>query len=233
LPYAKFSGHKAKLYNVRNFRYATEDTYVPDYYDRVYDLTRLSGVDFIVVPFPRVPALAHTMLSFVFADGNNLAVSVEARLEKGERYSPLRGTLRQYELMYVVADERDVIPLRSEHRHLDVYIYRTKATPEEAREMLASVLERVNQLARQPEFYHTLTNNCTTNLVAHVNKIRPGRVAYGWQLLFNGHSGRLAYDLGLLDTNQPFEQTQQLAWANQRIRQARTSGNFSEEIRRF
>ena len=232
LPRAQRRGDKVKVYQVRNFRYASADTFVPDYYDRVYDLDKLAGVDFVVVPFRRARSLAHTMLSFVFEDGNNLAVSVEARLERGESYSPLGGALNQYELMYVVADERDVIPLRSEHRDSDVYIYRTKATPEEARQLLADVLDRVNRLAQRPEYYHTLTNNCTTNLLAHVNKIRPGRVAYGWQVLFNGHSDRLAYDLGLLDSDKPFEQTRRLAWSNDRVRQALATDGFSAQIRR-
>ncbi len=135
-----------------------------------------------MVPFESMPAVAHTMLSFELArpDGksDHLAVSVEVRKEKHETYNPVKGSARQYELMYVVADERDVIRQRTNYRHENVYLYRTTATPEVSQQLLADVLGRVNQLAKKPEFYDTLTNNCTTNIVRHIDRVRPNRVTY-------------------------------------------------------
>ncbi|HTN77324.1 MAG TPA: DUF4105 domain-containing protein, partial [Pirellulaceae bacterium] len=190
---ADISGNEATIHNVRNCRYLSEDDYVLDYYDKSYDLSKLTSVDFIVVPFKEAPSLAHTMLSFGFQEQEFLAISVEARLEKGESYSPLKGATEQYELMYVIGDERDLIPLRTEHRDVDVYVYRTKVVPEEARAMFVDMLERANKLARQPEFYDTFTNNCTTNIVDHINHLRPSLIAYTYQILLPGHSDRLAY----------------------------------------
>ena len=171
LPSAEFRGDFVLLRDVRNFRYVSDDVYVPDYYDRTYDLNLIRSVDFIVVPFKVTPVLAHTMMSFGFDDDQYVAVSVEARREAGERYSPLFGAANQFELIYVVADERDVIPLRTKHRQDPTYVYRTKATPEQARALFVDVMKRVNKLKTDPEFYNTLTNNCTTNIRRHVNRI--------------------------------------------------------------
>ena len=188
--------------------------------------------DFIVVPFKDAPNLAHTMLSFGFDDGHYLAVSVEVRLEEGESYSPVKGALRQYEIMYVVADERDLIQLRTQHRKADVYVYRTRATPDQARSLLMDMMQRVNQLAEKPEFYNTFTNNCTTNIVLHINHLRPGRVPYDIRVLLPGQSDRLAYDLGLLDTKVSFEETKLAARVNNLAEIHRDHPDFSQLIRR-
>jgi hypothetical protein len=146
LPRAEFSGDRLKVYNIRNFKYVTEDEYILDDYDETFDLNKLQSVDFILVPFKAAPSLAHTMLSFGFDDGRRLAVSVEVRLEEGESYNPVKGAMRQYEVMYVVGDERDLIKLRTQHRKSDVYIYRGKAAPEQARSLLVDIMQRVNKL---------------------------------------------------------------------------------------
>jgi hypothetical protein len=201
LPYAQLNGNQLTIRNVRNCQYLSEDDYIVRHYDKTVDLNRLQSVDFLVVPFKDTPSLAHTMLSFGFNDQDYLAVSVEVRREVGETYSPIKGALRQYELVYIVADERDVIALRTQHRDDDVYLYRTRATPEQARTLLLDVMARVNKLATQPEFYDTFSNNCTTNIVAHINRMKPGRIPVNIGVLLPGYADRLAYDLGLLDTN--------------------------------
>jgi len=218
--------------NIRDFRYVDEETFVRNYYDRTYDLRDLESIDFIVVPFKDKPNLAHTMLSFGFVDDQYLAVSVEARLEAGENYESLKGFINQFELMYVVADERDVIPLRTKHREVDVYVYRAKSDPRLARAMFTDVMERVNQIADQPEYYNTLTNNCTTNIREHVNRLRPGRVPWDWRVLLPGHSDRLAYDLGLLDTHRSFEETRQRAKITEVANAHLEAADFSVLIRR-
>src|SRR5439155_738653 len=135
----------AVVHNVRNCHYESADDFVVDWYDKRVRLADARTVDFIVVPFKESPLLAHTMLSFGFADDYHLGVSVEIRRELGEAYSPIKGGLRQYELMYVLGDERDLIELRAIHRHDTVYLYRTKATPQQAAALLADVLDRVNK----------------------------------------------------------------------------------------
>jgi hypothetical protein len=164
LPRATLAGDKVTVHDLRNFSYRTVSDYVPHYESRTYDLNKLDSVWFMVERFGDTPGIAHTLLSFGFGD-EYVAISVEIRKERGETYSPLKGLLRQYELMYVVADERDVIGLRTNFRRDPVYLYPVKTTPEKMRRVFVEMITRANKLAAEPEFYNTLTNNCTTNIV--------------------------------------------------------------------
>ena len=153
LPSVDIRGNQVVVHNVRNCKYFANDVYMVDYYDKTIDLNRVRGVDYIVVPFDGMPALAHVMLSFQIdgADGkpDHLAVSVETRKEKNEKYNPVKGSINQYELIYVVADERDVIQYRTVYNGEHVYLYHTTASPEAAQALLVDVLNRVNQLAKR------------------------------------------------------------------------------------
>lgn len=232
LPAAEFAGTRVTVRNIRNFEYVTANDFVPRYYDRTFDLRDVESVDYLVVPFETAPLLAHTMLSFGFRGGQQLVTSVEVRLEEGESYSPTLGAMRQFELMYVLADERDAIRLRTEIRKDNVYMYRVNASPEQARDMLVDVLDRVNKLQDEPEFYDTLTNNCTTNIVAHVNRLSPNRVPYDLRVLMPGMSAQLAYDLGLLDQSVPFDELARRANITQLARLYARDPDFSRQIRR-
>ncbi len=233
LPYAiGLPGGKVNVRNVRNNLYLSENDFVPRYYDRTFRIDDIRNVDFIVVPFQGNEYMAHTMLSFGLADGSYIGVSAEIRTEKGEEYSPILGFTRQYEITYVVADERDIVRLRTRHRDADVYVYRTVATPEQSQALFLDVMERVNQLARQPEFYHTLANNCTTNILDHVNRIKQQKLSYNWRILLPGYSAEYAYEEGLLDNSVPFEQLKQRAWINDLADQHFEDPQFSNLIRR-
>jgi hypothetical protein len=227
---AEIQGEEVLIRNIRNCQYATANDYVVNYYDRKVRLDELQTVDFIVVPF-KTKSLAHTMLSFGLSDGTYLCVSAEIRRELGEAYSPLLGVSNQFELYYLVADERDVIRLRTRYRDAEVYVYPTVATPENTRELFLDVMRRANQLATRPEFYHTVTNNCTTNIVAHVNKLQPQRVPFAWQVLLSGNSAKYAYDLGLLDNRLPFEELQEMAKVNVLVDENFDAADFSKRIR--
>jgi len=139
--------------------------------------------------------------------------------------------LKQYELMYVVGDERDLIKLRTNYRKDDVYLYPVRATAEQRRTLFVSMLRRANALRERPEFYNTLTNTCTTNIVRHVNEISPRRVPLSFKVLLPGYSDQLAYDLGLIDTDLPFEQARQRYRVNARALQFADSARFSTLIR--
>ncbi|HEY3393972.1 MAG TPA: DUF4105 domain-containing protein [Lacipirellulaceae bacterium] len=236
LPTAEFHGQQVTIRNVRNCQYFANDVYLVDYYDKSFDLGAVRGVDFIIVPFSGMPLLAHTMLSFEIAGetgkSDYLAVSVEVRKEKNEQYNPVKGSARQYELMYVLADERDVIQLRTNFNQEHVFLYRTVATPEAARMLLVDVLGRVNKIAREPEFYDTLTNNCTTNIVSHVNRIRPNRVGPDLRMLLPGYSDQLAFDQGLLERRGTFLETREQAYVNPRAERFAGREDFSTMIRR-
>jgi hypothetical protein len=236
LPSAEFRGQQVTVRNVRNCKYFANDVYLVDYYDKTLDLDRVRGVDFIVVPFDGMEALAHAMLSFKIAspDGTTdyLAVSVETRKEKNEKYNPVKGSANQYELMYVLADERDVIQYRTNFNREKVYLYRTTASPESARALLVDVLARVNGIAARPEFYDTLINNCTSNIVEHVNRIRPNRIVADYRVLLPGYSDELAYEQGLIEPCGTFEQTKQQAYVNPLAQRFAGREDFSEMIRR-
>lgn len=232
LPEAELLGDRVQVRNVRNCTYLDEDSYVLNYYDKSFDLSRIRTVDFIVVPFKDLPAVAHTMLSFGFEDEEYLAVSVEIRREKDEQYEFFKGILDQYEIMYVVGDERDLVRLRTNYRGDDVYVYRTKATPEQARQLFVDVMQRVNKLRSEPEFYNTVVNNCTTNIMHHVNQLAPGKIHYGLPVLLPGLSDRLAYDLGLLEDAGTFAATREQSNVSPIARQVGDRPDFSTAIRR-
>lgn len=231
LPYAEFDGDRVMVHNIRNNEYLSDDDFVVQHYDREYDLSQLQTVDFFVVPFTGYEFMAHTMVSFGFADGNYLAISAEIRTEKGEKYSPVAGISRQFEITYVVADEKDVVRVRTRYRDADVYLYRTIATPEKARELFIDMMGRVNQLAAQPEFYDTITNNCTTNIVRHVNRVLPNRIPYSLEVLLPGFSDRYAYELGLLDRTVPFDELKRRAWINDLSEKYYDDPDYSNKIR--
>ena len=228
---ARLAGNQLHVQNVRNCEFFSYRDCLVDYYDKTYDLSRLESVDFLMVPFNESPALAHTMLSFGFAGGDYLGVSVEVRLERGESYSPTLGLFGQFELIYVLADERDLIRVRTEHRDVDVLVYRARATSEQARRLLVDIVKRVNQLRDQPEFYDTLSNNCTTNLVRHINQLAPGRVPYDYRVLLPGFADHLAYELGLLDTSVPFAELKARARINDLALRYKDDPQFSQRIR--
>ncbi len=231
MPAARFEGDSVHVTNVRYATYESTDRYTVAWEDRSYDLRRLESVWYMVEPFSGMKGPAHTLVSFGFEGDDYLAISVELRREPGEHFSPLKGMLRQYELMYVVGDERDLLKLRSNYRHDDVYLYPVRATPEQRRTLLVAMLGRANRLREKPEFYNTLTNTCTTNIVRHVNEISPKRVPLSYKVLLPGYSDRLAYDLGLLDTDLPFEAARARHRINDRALRYADSAGFSRLIR--
>lgn len=232
LPYAEINGNKVVVHNIRNFSYKTTTDYTPNYYDRTFDLDKIKNVYFIVEPFSgHAVGAAHTFLSFEFEDDKFVSISVEIRKEKGESFSASKGILRQYELTYVVADERDVVKLRSNYRHDKVFVYPIKTTPEKMRAIFVNMLERANELKEKPEFYNTLVSNCTTNIAKHVNEITPGKVSWNITYLLPENADRYAYEVGLIDNALPFEETRVAHLINDLAEKYADSPDFSLKIR--
>jgi len=232
LPQTTFDGRFAHIRNIRDIAYRSATDYAPAWFDAAYNLDKLDSLWFMVEPFGTWEGPAHTLLSFGFSGGEYVAISVEIRKEKGESYSPVKGLLKRYELMYVVGTEKDLIGLRAVHRKHDVYLYPIKAPKEKIERLFVSMLKRANALAEHPEFYNTLTNTCTTNIVRHLNEVAERPVS-PWRLsiLLPGHSDKLAYDLGLIDTNLPFEQAKQKFNITERAGRFADSAKFSKRIR--
>jgi Domain of unknown function (DUF4105) len=231
LPYVEFNDDLITIRNARDCRYRSEDDYDVRHYDLSFRLDEVRSADFIVVPFQNAPSLAHTMLSFGLRDGRHFVVSVEARLEQGESYSPTKGSQDEFELMYVVGSERDLIALRTEVRKVDVYLYRASANPDQVQDLLVDILARVNGIARKPEFYGTLTNNCTTNIVRHVNRLRPGRIPLDPRILLPGHSDQLAFELGMIEFQGDFAELKARSKINTLAHLYHDDPDFSGKIR--
>ncbi len=228
---AVFHGDSVLVRNVRNIHYRSTTDFDVRWEDRDYDLRRLESVWFMVEPFSGWRGPAHTLLSFGFGDGEFVAISVEVRKERGESFSPLLGLLRQYELAYVVGDERDLIGLRANHRRDSVYLYPIRTSAERMRALFLSMLERANALAAHPEFYNTLTSTCTTNIVRHVNVITPRRIPFSHKVLLPAHADDLAYDLGLINTGLPRATFRRAHLINDLAELYADSASFSSGIR--
>lgn len=231
LPYVEVVQDQAKFFNIRDFRYTDSGEEVK-YRDQVYKLDAITSLDYIVVPFTDQVG-AHTMLSFGFEDGEYLAISVEIRKEEGEIFSAWRGMFNQYEIMYVVADERDVIDLRVRHRDDDLYLYPVKSTQEGRKEILLSMIERINTLKDQPEFYNTLTNNCTTSIVGHVNELLPGKISWSPSFVLPEHSDKTARKIDLLDVDSSLtlEEMRAQYYVSDRAKETPLDKNYSKNIR--
>ncbi len=233
LPSATVEGNRITLHNVRNFQYRSEYDYSPAYYDKQVDLDQLVGVD-LIATYWMGPSIAHVFLSFAFADGQHVAVSIETRKEVGESYSTINGFFRQYELYYVVADERDVIGLRTNHRHNppeQVHLYRLQGSLENARRLFMAYVDRINQLYERPEFYNTLTTNCTTSIWMS-SQVNEQHLPFSWKLLASGHVPQYLYEQGRLqDGQRPFAELQREALINDKAQAAGDSPEFSRLIR--
>lgn len=250
LPYVEVSATSSNLIhikNIRNYSYKSTSEYTPAYYDKTFDISKIKKVYYIVEPFTGFKGSAHTFLSFEFepvasttassknsiATSNDfLTVSVEIRKEKGESFSALKGLFNQYEIMYVLADERDAIKLRSNFRKDDVYIYPVRTTKEKASALFLDIIERVNTLHTTPEFYNTAYNTCTTNIMRHANTISPSKIPFSYKVLLPAYSDELAYDLGMIDTTaKSFEEARSKYKINEKALLHADDVDFSNKIR--
>ena len=232
LAWADIAGEQVTLHNIRNFGYRTETDFTPAYYDRTFDLRQLDSVDLLAV-YWMGPAIAHVFLSFGFEGKDYVAISIEARKERGEGYSSIEGFFRQYELHYVVADERDVIRVRTNYRRdpqEDVYLYRLLGTREDARRLFLEYLGEVNRLKDRPEFYNTLITNCTTNIWLHSHVV-PGRPPLSWRVLISGYVPELLCDSKMLDSELPFAELRRRSRINDLAMAADKAEDFSQKIR--
>jgi len=231
LPYATFVNDQVTIHNVRNFDYRTEIDFTVRYDDRTYDLRQLDSVDLIAV-YWMGPMIAHVFLSFGFGD-DHLAISIEARKERTEGYSTLKGFFKQFELFYVAGDERDVIRLRTNYRKdppEDVYIFRVNVPQENIKRLFLEYVRQMNRLREQPEFYNTLTTNCTTTILMHTH-VNPDHLPFSWKVLLSGYVPEYVYDAGRLNSSLSFSDLFQQSHINARAQAADQSLDFSTAIR--
>jgi hypothetical protein len=229
LAFADIRGDHVIVHNVRNAEYRTETDYTVRLEERALDLSKLRSLDLFLVYWGS-PLIAHTILSWGFEGDQYLAISIETRKEKGEEYSALRGFFRQYELVFVVADERDVVRLRTNVRGEDVYVYRLDASPADARRLLLRYLAEVNRLHDRPHWYNALTENCTT-AIKRIAGADTRRSWWSWKLVLNGYLDELAYANGAFDHSLPFAVLKAKSHINDRAKAANDDPRFSVRIR--
>jgi hypothetical protein len=229
LSYAEINGNQVTFRNIRNCDYLTATDFDVRHYDRTFDLDRLQTVDLYLVHWGS-PHMAHTIVSFGFGGDDYLSFSIETRKEKGEGYSAVKGLFRQFEIMYVVADERDVVRVRTNYREgEDAYLYRLRGRPAALRNFFLEYVRRVNELHQRPEWYNAISDNCTTAIRAQ--RAASDRAPWNWRMLVNGHGHELLYLRGGIATNLPFAELKSRSRINDRARAADPSPDFSRLIR--
>jgi hypothetical protein len=233
VPFAEIDGDKVTIHNVRNFVWRTEGDFAERWETRTIDLARLEGVD-LIGSYWMGEAIAHIMVSFPFQDAPPLAVSIETRKEQGEPYSAVLGFFRRYELVYVVADERDLIGVRTNIRKdppEDVYVYRVAAPRDAARRLFLEYVRQINELRDHPQFYNTATTNCTTMVMVN-NRVNGANSLLNWKILLSGYLPQLAYERGRLDQSMPFAELRRRSRVNDAARAAGLDApDFSTRMR--
>lgn len=235
-PYAITQDNLVTVHNIRNFDYQTEFDFTKNYYTKSYNLDDLESLNFLLSYWGGGTTFAHTILSFGFSNGDYLAVSAETRLEKGEPQALIKGFFNQYEMIYILADESDVIRLRTNFRKLDpedVYFYPTTLNKQEVRQVFEVIMSRVNKLYQQPEFYNTITQNCFTTLRADFNTIAPPKNRFDWRIVANGYADEMLYENGAIDTELSFPEARQYFHINQYVSDDNSPVDYSKRIRPY
>ena len=218
IPEVEFNGNLALIKNIRNFRYDEKENVISqDYYDKIYNLSKVKKVWFIFEPFGYA---AHTFLSFEFENNDYLTISIEARTEKHQKYKAFTGLLRSYSLFYVVADEHDAFLVRTNIRKNKVILFPSSLTKEQGSALLVDMLIEINDLKENPKWYNTATANCTSVLAKHINRFRAQSLPFSWELIFTGFVDDLAYNSGLIKTSLV-------------LRQAKTYYDITEKSRKI
>jgi hypothetical protein len=229
LAWADINGDEFTFHNVRNCDYRTAIDYTPHWETRTVRLSQITGID-LAIDYWGSPWIAHPIVSFQFADAAPLCFSIETRKTAGQTYSTIGGLYRQYALIYLVSDERDVIRLRTNYRNEDIYLYHTTVPQNRARERFLEYVRSLNALRAQPRWYNAITTNCTTSIRSqHPSK---ERIPWDWRILLNGKGDELLYrDGGLVTGGLPFAELKARSLIDTRARAANDSPDFSKMIR--
>jgi len=227
--WADVNGDEVTIHNVRNCDYRRQTDFTPHWETRTVRLSQITGMD-VAINYWGSPWIAHPIVSFQFSDGLPLCFSIETRKTIGQQYSTLEGFYRQYTLIYVVADERDCIRLRTNYRREDVYLYHTLASPAQARQRFREYINTVNVLHENARWYNAVTSNCTTSIRAQ--RAVKLRAPWDWRILFNGKADEMLYqDHAIATGGLPFSELKQRSLIDARARAADDDPNFSHLIR--
>lgn len=222
------NGDIVQLHNVRNFDWHADGSYDIRWEDRSIDLNKITGIN-VITSYWMGPQIAHTLVSFDFADQKPLVFSIEIRKEKGEDFSAIGGFFRKYELSLVASDEKDLIYTRSNIRHEQVYLFPVKMPAPERKALFIEYLHKADELRAEAKWYNTLTSNCTTLVFDMVQAINPQRLPKDYRLLASGYLPNYLYDLKALNQNYSMKEWYRLAHINPRAEQYEQQSNQSSE----
>jgi Domain of unknown function (DUF4105) len=228
LGYANREEDRVTVHDIRNFDYRSATDFTPRYDTRTFDLANLRALD-LFINYWGSPYMAHPILSFDFGPEGHLCFSIETRPKRGQNYSTLGGLYRQFKLIYIAADERDVVRLRTNYKREDIYLYRLLLSPEEIRTRLMEYLGRLNELHAHAAWYNAVTANCTTSIRAQ--HARTEQAPWDWRMLVNGFADRMLYERHVLAGDLPFAELRAQALINGRAQKAGDAPDFSQRIR--
>jgi hypothetical protein len=231
IPHVTIDGNKVHVSDARNFTWNSRTDFQPGFYDRTYDVEKLDSMYYVVATMHAFEPVAHVFLCFGFSDGQNVAISVEGRRRKGESFGLLPSLFRQYQLIYVVGDERDVVGLRGAVWKDPVFFYPARASLALKRGVFLDMMERAHSLEEHPEFYNLVTNNCMNNITWHLRRLGNRTLPNDLQLLLTGLSPKVAYRLGYIDTDLPFARAQQAFRLDGWMQTTELDESFSRRLR--
>jgi hypothetical protein len=231
LPHIVIEGDDITIENLRDFEWTGPFSAEPNYITESYKLSDVDKAEVIISHFDEFEGMAHIFLNFGFTDGRHVNISLETRRESDEKFSPVLGLLRQFEIIYVVGTDRDLIGVRTGHRNERVYVYpAVVSSPEKVREMFLLLAGDINAIYEKPRFYNTLTHNCTNELTRRVEDISELNFPFTYKTLFPGFFDEILYNMGLIDTSKPFEEVKQAALLDNTVLDE-TSPDFSAQVR--
>lgn len=234
----KGPGQLVKLNNVRNFRWRSDEDFDARWEQRSYDLSRLERVD-VALSYWMGPAIAHTLVSFGFSDGQHLVYSIEIRKERGEQFDALAGFFKQYEMVLVAADERDILGVRTNVRGETVHLYQVNMPQQAMRELFMAYAHQADELIEQPRFYNTLTANCTT-IVWQLARSIGAQLPMDWRMMASGYLPSYLKGFGVLAPQATLESLEQAGNITERAKawvqpagssDSKASVDFSKAIR--
>lgn len=207
LPHISLTDSQITIDNYRHFIWTGALEATPRYEKRELSLSDITGIDVFISHFSDFEGMAHIFLSFTVASSTPVVVSLESRREVGEKFSPLFGVLRQFEIIYVVGDEQDLVGVRTEHRDERVYLYPTKATKEQAQRLFTLLASEINTVYKTPQMYNTLTRNCTNQITRQIEKMSELNFPFTWKTVLPGYFDEVLYEMGTLKTSGSFTET--------------------------
>ncbi|MDP3955649.1 MAG: DUF4105 domain-containing protein [bacterium] len=231
LPYATTNGENVTIYNVRSFTYFSEESYRTNYETRNYDLSKIKSIEYILEDFMRGDYSGHAFVTFGFDDEQYVSFSIEARRRPWQKFNPYLGCLRRFTLIYLVADESDVVRLRAVNRKDDVRMYPIKATKEQSREVFVSFIQKMNKLRKKAEYYNTAVNSCGNGLFSHLQIISKKYPVYHPDAIFLTRSDTHLLKKGLIQTNLNPDKAREHFLINRVSNQCADDKNFSRCIR--